>query len=251
MRLEEKVALITGGARGMGATEAWLFAKEGAMVVMADVLEAEGNKVETEINQAGGQALFLRLDVTREEEWRKVVSATEKRFGKLDVVVNNAGIGGGVLELEDIEEELWDRVMDVNAKGVFFSIKHTAPALRRSGGGSIVNISSVAGMVGSWQGNAAYGASKAAVRLLTKNAALAYAKDGIRVNSIHPGSVHTPMTDFKYSDPKVKEESASRIPLGRVGSPEDIAYGALFLASDDSTYMTGSELVIDGGILAQ
>ena len=251
MRLEGKVAFITGGARGLGAAEARLFAREGAGVVIADVLEADGKKVEAEISEAGGEALFLRLDVTREEEWRRAVAVAVERFGKLNVVVNNAGISGGRVNLEVEEEAHWDQVMDINAKGVFLGMKHTIPQLRKTGGGSIVNISSIAGILGSWQPNAAYGASKAAVRILTKNAALAYAKDGIRVNSIHPGPIRTPMTDELFSDPKVREARAHRVPLSRVGVPDDIAYGVLFLASDESSYVTGSELVIDGGVTAQ
>ena len=251
MRLKGKVALITGGARGLGAAEARLFAREGAKVVISDVLEADGKNVAAEIGQAGGEALFLRLDVTREEEWRGAVAAVVEGFGALNVVVNNAGVSGGRVDLEVEEEKHWDQVMDVNARGVFLGMKHTVPQLKRAGGGSIVNISSIAGMLGSWQPNAAYGASKAAVRVLTKNAALAYARDGIRVNSIHPGPIETPMTDEIYSNPKARETRAQRVPLGRVGVPGDVSYGALFLASDESSYMTGSELVIDGGITAQ
>ena len=251
MRLEGKVAFITGGARGQGVAEAKLFAREGARVAIADVREAEGKRVEAEVGEAGGEALFIRLDVTREEEWRRAVAAVVERFGALNVVVNNAGITGDSVDLENTEEWLWDQVMDINAKGVFLGMKHTVPQLRKAGGGSIVNISSIAGILGSWQQNAPYGASKAAVRVLTKNAALAYAKDGIRVNSIHPGAIRTPMTEEIAKDPRVLEAWGERVPLGRVGVPEDIAYGVLFLASDESSYMTGSELVIDGGVLAQ
>ena len=251
MRLEGKVAIITGGARGMGAVEARMFAREGAKVVVADVLEEEGRKVVEEIRRGGGEALFLRLDVTRVADWRKAVAATVKRFGKLNVVVNNAGIRGDLVELENISSEAWDQVMEVNAKGAFLGIKHTIPALRKAGGGAIVNISSLVGIVGSRERNAAYDASKGAVRVLTKTAALSYAKDGIRVNSVHPGPVLTPMTEVSYKDPEAAEASRRRIPLGRIGTPEDVAYAVLFLASDESSYMTGSELVLDGGMLAQ
>lgn len=251
MRLDGKVAFITGGARGQGAAEAVLFAQEGARVVIGDVLEDEGRQIAEDINASGGEAFFLRLDVTDEEEWSKAVYAAIKKFGLLNVVVNNAGITGDSVDLEATDEKLWDRVMDINAKGVFFGMKHTVPQLRKAGGGSIVNISSIAGIVGSWQANAPYGASKAAVRILTKNAALTYAKDGIRVNSIHPGAIRTPMTEEIAKDPKVLESWGENVPIGRIGIPNDIAYGALFLASDESAYMTGSELVIDGGVLAQ
>ena len=248
MRLEGKVALITGGARGMGAAEARLFAREGAKVVIGDILEEEGKQVEAEVNEVGGEALFVKLDVTREEDWRKIAAAAVEKFGKLNVVVNNAGISGNRVALENEDAKDWDHVMDVNAKGVFLGMKHTIPRLREAGGGSIVNISSIAGILGSWQRNAAYGGSKAAVRIMTKNAALTYAKDNIRVNSIHPGVILTPMSSYK--DPQSREEVSRAIPLGRLGEPDDVAYGALFLASNESSYITGSELVIDAGITA-
>ena len=257
MRLEGKVALISGGARGMGAEEARLFAQEGAKVVIGDVLDEEGSKTEAEINETGGEALFVRLDVTQEEDWRQAVEAAVARFGKLDILVNNAGIGGvrsgerpGLIEDAPVED--WDRVMDVNAKGVFLGTKHVIPAIRASGGGSIINISSMAGIValpGS-TGSGAYSASKGAVRLLTKATAIQYASEGIRCNSVHSGWIDTPMTESATADPERRARWVQYTPLGRIGVPRDIANDVLFLASDESSYMTGSELVIDGGVTA-
>ena len=249
-RLENKVALISGGARGMGAVEAKLFAGEGARVVIGDVLEDEGRKTEAEINETGGECLFLNLDVTSESSWNQAVAATIARFGKLDILVNNAGIfrTEGV---EETSEELWDQVMEINAKGVFLGTKQAIPEMRKAGGGSIVNISSVAGLTGG-TGSAAYRASKGAVRLFTKSTAIQYAKEGIRANSVHPGIIETPMTAPNLmADDASRNRSAARHPLGRVGQPEDVAYGVLFLTSDESSFMTGSELVIDGGLTAQ
>jgi NAD(P)-dependent dehydrogenase (short-subunit alcohol dehydrogenase family) len=250
MRLEGKIALISGGARGMGAVEARLFAKEGAKVIIGDVLEDEGRKLEAEINATGGEALFVRLDVTREADWQKAVEAGVNRFGKLDVLVNNAGISGHG-RIEDTAVEAWDRVMEVNAKGVFLGTKVAIPAMRRAGGGSIINISSQLGLVGTDHSSPQYQASKGAVRLLTKATAIQYAKEGIRANSVHPGPIVTPMTEAARADPARYQLMLSRIPLGAYGQPEDVAYGVLYLASDESRWVTGSELVIDGGWTAQ
>ena len=246
MRLSGKVAFISGGSRGMGAAEARLFAREGARVAIGDVLEDEGKRVEGEINEMGGQALFVLLNVTSESDWRSAIASAVKHFGKLDVLVNNAGVvSHEKLEYSTVEE--WDRVMDVNAKGVFLGTKAAIPELRKAGGGSIVNISSISGMVGQDNVYAGYNASKGAVRLLTKATAVQYAKDGIRANSVHPGSIVTPMTEESRADPERQRMTLSRIPLGRFGEPADIANGVLYLASDESSYVTGSELVIDGG----
>ena len=250
MRLENKVALISGAARGMGAAEARLFASEGAKVVLGDILEEEGRRTEAEISEGGGECLFLRLDVTSERDWQQAVAATVARFGKLDVVVNNAGIGGGG-RLEDTTVEEWDRVMEVNAKGVFLGTKAAIPEMRRAGGGSIINISSQLGLVGTDTSSPQYQASKGAVRLLTKATAIQYAGEGIRANSVHPGPIVTPMTEAGRADAQRHQVMLSRIPLGRYGLAEDVAYGVLFLASDESSFMTGSELVIDGGWTAQ
>jgi 3(or 17)beta-hydroxysteroid dehydrogenase len=250
MRLQGKIALISGGARGMGAVEARLFAKEGAKVTIGDVLEDEGRKLEAEINATGGVALFVRLDVTREADWQKAVEATVNRFGKLDVLVNNAGISGRG-RVEDTAVEEWDRVMDVNAKGVFLGTKVAIPAMRQGGGGSIINISSQLGLVGTDHSSPQYQASKGAVRLLTKATAIQYAQEGIRANSVHPGPIVTPMTEAARADPERYQLMLSRVPLGCYGQPEDVAYGVLYLASDEARWVTGSELVIDGGWTAQ
>ena len=250
MRLQNKVAFISGAAQGMGAAEARLFAQEGARVVIGDIADEEGKKVEAQIQETGGEALFIHLDVTKEEEWHQAIAATVARFGKLDILVNNAGIGrpGGV---EDTSEETWDEIMDVNAKGVFFGTKVAIPELRKAGGGSIINISSQLGIVATDFSNPAYHASKGAIRNFTKSAALRHAKDGIRVNSVHPGPILTAKNQERMGQEPGRSFFISRIPLGRIGMPEEVAYGVLFLATDESSFMTGSELVIDGGYIAQ
>ncbi len=249
MRLEGKVALISGGARGQGATEAKLFAKEGAAVVIGDILQDEGSQVEAEINESGGRALFVNLDVTSASDWQSAVAKAVDTFGKLDILVNNAAIYSRV-PIEHASEEEWDSIIDINLKGVFLGTKHSIAAMREAGSGSIINISSTAGLVGSPRGGA-YTASKGGVRLFTKNTAIQLAPDGIRANSIHPGPVDTDMIADNIRTPEGLAESEARVPLGRIGTVEDVAYGALFLASDDASYMTGAELVIDGGITAQ
>ena len=250
MRLAGKVAFISGGARGMGAAEARLFAREGAKVAIGDLLEAEGRQVVTEINDTGGEALYTPLDVTSEEAWDKALQATVERFGKLDILVNNAGIAVFSVK-DDASVEEWDLVMDVNAKGVFLGTRVAIPHMRRAGGGSIVNISSVSGLIAQSNIHPGYNASKAAVRLLTKVTAVQYAGEAIRANSVHPGHIETPMSEPEWGDPESYRLSIESTPLGRYGEPDDVSYGVLFLASDESSYMTGSELVIDGGLTAQ
>ena len=250
MRLEGKVAFISGGSRGMGAEEARLFAREGAKVVIGDVLEDEGQQLAAQIGEAGGEALFVALDVTSEEQWQAAIAATVAQFGKLDILVNNAGISAHGT-IETTTAEAWDRLMDINAKGVFLGTKVAIPEMRRAGGGSIINISSQLGIVGVDNSSPQYQASKGAVRLLTKATAVQYARENIRCNSVHPGPIVTPMTESGRADPDRNRVTLSRIPLGRYGEAEDVAYGVLFLASDESSYMTGSELVIDGGWVAQ
>ena len=250
MRLENKVAFVSGGARGMGAAEARLFAREGATVVIGDVLDDEGRQTEAAINEFGGECLYVHLDVTSEESWGSAVAETVNRFGKLDILVNNAGVVSRV-PLEDLNVDEWDRVMDINSKGVFLGTKTAIPEMRRSGGGSIVNISSISGIAGQSYVSAVYNASKGAVRIFTKSTAIQYASEGIRANSIHPGPIDTPMTAFRQGDPQAVADSIGRIPLGRNGVPDDVAYGVLYLASDESSFVTGSELVIDGGFIAQ
>jgi 3alpha(or 20beta)-hydroxysteroid dehydrogenase len=249
-RLDGKVALISGGARGQGATEAKLFGHEGAKVVFGDVLDTDGRRVEADIRAAGGEATYVHLDVTSEADWRAAVQTAVRQHGQLHILVNNAGI---IIRkgIEETSVEEWDRTLGINVKGVFLGTKYAIPAMRRTGGGSIVNISSVAGLVGSSYGSPAYIASKGAVRLFTKATAIQHAKDGIRCNSVHPGPIETPMIQGTLDDPAFLEERLRRIPLGRIGRVEDVAYGVLYLASDESSYVTGSELVIDGGSTAQ
>jgi len=249
MRLQNKVALISGGAKGMGAVEAKLFAKEGAKVVIGDVLETEGKQIEAEINETGGECLFVPLDVTDENQWNEAVAATVRRFGKLDILINNAGIFR-TSRVEETSSTEWDQVMDINAKGVFLGAKAAIPAMREAGGGSIINLSSVAGLVGAAY-SSAYSASKGAVRLFTKSTAIQYATDGVRCNSIHPGVIQTDMTKEAIADSQFKAQRLDPTPLARLGQPEDVAYGALYLASDESSFVTGAELVIDGGWTAQ
>ena len=250
MRLENKVALISGGARGMGAVEARLFASEGARVVIGDVLTEEGRRVEAEINETGAQCRYVDLDVTSEDNWRDAVAEAVAAFGKLDILVNNAGITiSGTIE--EITEAQWDRIMAINSRGVFLGTREVIAEMRRAGGGSIVNISSGAGIAPSPGTSAAYAASKGAVRLFTKATAIQHASDGIRCNSVHPGPIETPMLRAARGDDASRAEQLSLIPLGRIGRPEEIAYGVLYLASDESSFVTGSELVIDGGRTAQ
>ena len=235
----------------MGACEARLFAAEGAKVAIGDVLEDEGRRLAAEIGEAGGECLFLTLDVTSQAQWDSAIAATVERFGRLDILVNNAGVGATNSLVEDTEEADWDRVMDINAKGVFLGTKAAIPEIRKAGGGSIINISSQLGLVGVDNSSPQYQASKGAVRLFTKSTAIQYASEGIRANSVHPGPIETPMTEAGRADTARFDVTVARIPLGRYGRPEEVANGVLFLASDESSFMTGSELVIDGGWTAQ
>ncbi len=249
MRLENKVALITGGASGMGASMARIFAREGAKVTIADVLEAEGRQVAAEITAQNGAATFRRLDVTSEDEWQAVVDATVGEFGGLDILVNDAGLSGSAVEdLYDIAA--WDRLMAVNARGVFLGIKFAIPALKARGGGSIVNISSISGVTGQHGLHVAYNASKGAVRTLTKAAAVQHGRDNIRVNSIHPGLMPPMRSSGRTADPGVRAKWLEAVPMGRAGRVEEVAFAALFLASDEASYITGAELYVDGGFLA-
>src|SRR5881628_2632708 len=247
MRLSGKVALITGGASGMGRSEATIFAREGARVVVGDVLEADGHEVAEKIAAAGGQARFVRLDVTSETDWQAAVNTTVASFGKLDVLVNNAGISG-TFDPDTTSTAAWDTLMNVNAKGVFLGMKHAVPALQRAGGGAIVNISSISGFVGQDRIHMGYNASKGAVRVMTKSAAVQYATDGIRVNSVHPGIMPPMLTS--NANPEVRAQLLKPVPMKREGRVEEVAYAVLFLASDEASYITGAELVVDGGFLA-
>ena len=249
-RLVGKVALISGGARGQGTAETQLFVREGAAVVFGDILDDEGKKVEAEIRATGGQATYVHLNVTREADWRAAVTTAVQTYGKLDVLVNNAGILFRA-KIEDTTEADWDRIMAVNVKGVFLGTKCAIPAMRQAGGGSIINISSTAGLVGAPGGTAAYTATKGAVRLFTKSTAIQHAKENIRCNSVHPGPIATDMIKDSLENKTQWEQRLRRLPMGRVGTPEEVAYGVIYLASDEASYMTGSELVIDGGTTAE
>jgi len=249
-RLAGKVALISGGARGQGATETTMFVSEGAAVVFGDVRDDDGKKLEAEIRAKGGQATYVHLDVTRESDWRAAVATARQAYGKLNVLVNNAGILLRA-KIEETSEADWDRIMAINAKGVFLGTKAVLAAMREAGGGSIINISSTAGLVGSPGGTAAYTATKGAVRLFTKSTAIQHARDKIRCNSVHPGPIATDMIKDLLQGGPAWEQRLRRLPMGRVGTPEEVAYGVLYLASDESSYVTGSELVIDGGTTAE
>jgi len=249
MRLAGKVALITGGASGMGQSEAMIFAREGARVVVADLLEVEGRQVADKIAAGGGQARFVALDVTSEGGWEQAVETAVSAFGRLDVLVNNAGISGS-FDPDTLSTSAWDALMNVNAKGVFLGMKHAIPRMRAAGGGAIVNISSISGFVGQPMLHMAYNASKGAVRIMTKAAAVQYAQDNIRVNSVHPG-VMPPMRTSKVSaDPEWRAKMLRAVPMKREGRVEEVAHAVLFLASDEASYITGTELVVDGGYLA-
>jgi cyclopentanol dehydrogenase len=250
-KLDGKVALISGGARGQGAAEAETFAREGAKVVFGDVRDEEGRKVEATIQANGLPAVYVHLDVTQEDDWRRAVETAVSRYGKLDVLINNAAIVIPRVPIEERTVEEWDRVMAVNARGVFLGTKHAIPAMRRAGGGSIVNISSVAGIGQSLHQEPAYAASKGAIRIFTKVTASQHAKDGIRCNSVHPGPVDTEMFHAAFRDKEAMQRRLERVPLRRMGTVAEIVNAVLYLASDESSYMTGSEMVIDGGALAQ
>ncbi len=248
MRLKDKVALITGAANGMGESAARLFAREGAQVIVADVLEPEGEAVATSIVAAGGGAIFIRLDVADEQQWIAAMRTTIARYGRLDVLVNNAGISGAVPDR--MSTEYFDRLMAVNSRGTFLGVKYAVAEMQKTGGGSIVNLSSISGFVGQAFVHMGYNAAKAAIRVLTKSAAVQYGKDGIRVNSVHPGMMPPMLTSVTAADPALREKVLAAVPLGRAGTADEAAYAILFLASDEASYITGTELVVDGGYLA-
>jgi cyclopentanol dehydrogenase len=244
MRLEGKVALVSGGAKGIGEAVVRRFAAEGAAVGFGDVDEAAGRALADELAGGNAPATFMPLDVTRAGDWQTAVDFLTTTHGRLDILVNNAGIYQRK-PIDDTTEDDWDQMMAVNAKGPFLGVKAVAEAMRASGGGSIVNLSSTAGLRSSVAVH--YGASKGALRLMTKSIANRYAKDGIRCNSVHPGPIDTAMGHAAVPDDQLDERLYNRIPLGRFGKPEEIANAILFLASDESSFMTGSELVVDGG----
>lgn len=246
-RTENKVVIVTGGALGIGRETCILLAKEGAKVAVTDILDDKGQELVKEINQSGGVAKFWHLDVSDEKEVEKVYNEVAKEFGKLDATVNNAGIAGADKPTHELTEKEWDTLMNVNVKGVFFCTKYAIPHMKKGGSGSIINLSSIYGLVGAGD-IPPYHASKGAVRLMSKNDAITYAKDNIRVNSVHPGFIWTPLVEkLGKNNPEFREQLDSLHPLGHVGEAIDIAYGILYLVSDESKFVTGSELVIDGG----
>lgn len=254
-RLEGKVAIVTGGALGIGRSSCILMAREGATVAVTDVLDEPGRNLVKEIEEAGGRAVYHHLDVAVENQVAAVFSRVYEQFGRLDVVLNNAGIEGANKPTHEVTEEEWDRLFAVNVKGVFFGTKHAIPYMRKSGGGSIINLSSIYGIVGAGD-VPPYHASKGAVRLMTKNDALIYAPDKIRVNSIHPGFIWTPLVErFGRNQGLGNDELyaalSAKHPLGHPGEPDDIGWAAVYLASDESKFVTGAEFVIDGGYTAQ
>ena len=249
MRLENKVALITGGASGMGASMARIFAREGAKVAVADMLEDEGKKLADEITKANGAAIFQRLDVTSEAGWQAAIDATIAAYGKLDILVNDAGISGSAVE-DMFDTAAWERLIAVNATGTFLGMKYAIPQMQKAGGGAIVNISSISGVTGQRGVHVGYNASKGAVRTLTKAAAVQHGRDNIRVNSVHPGLMPPMRTSGRTADPAVRAKMLEGVPLRRAGRVEEVANAVLFLASDEASYITGAELYVDGGFLA-
>jgi len=250
-RLEGKTAIVTGGASGIGEATSRLFVDQGARVVVADIDDDKGNALEADLNKNGEVAMYHKLDVTQESRWIEVVGETMAKWGRLDVVVNNAGMSGakGRATVEDTIVDNWDTVFAVNSTAVMLGTKTAIPAMRKNGGGSVVNVSSIFGIVGSPAG-AAYHASKGAARTFSKAAAVQYAPDNIRVNSVHPGFTDTPMTLDIHSQKEIRDARLAMTPMGRLGLPIDIAYGILYLASDEAGWVTGTELVIDGGEIA-
>jgi NAD(P)-dependent dehydrogenase (short-subunit alcohol dehydrogenase family) len=250
-RLLHKAALITGGAQGLGAAIAKRFAEEGAVVIIGDLERqaAAGRAAAEKIRAAGGKALFIVLDVTSEESWIGAVAAAEKEAGGLDILVNNAGIN--IREpIETMGAENFDTMLAVNVKGPFLGCKHCIPALRRRGGGSILNMSSVCGLVGHRYTTEAYTVTKGAITLLTKTIAVRYAKDNIRCNSLHPSTVNTPLVQELFKDPERKKERLGEVPLGRLAGEADVANAALFLASGEAAFLNGVALPVDGGATA-
>jgi len=247
MRLTDKVAIVTGGAHGMGEAEARLLASEGAKGIVADILAGDAERVAADIRAGGGEATAATIDVTSEAEWRDLIAKAVATYGRLDILVNNAGISGSSVGDPDGFEG-WNRIIAVNQTSVFLGTKLAAEQMAKTGGGSIVNISSIMGFVGSASGHPAYHASKGAVRIYSKAAAVRYGPSGVRVNTVHPGYM-PPM--LNATNAGERDDKVAMTPLRRIGKPIEVAYGVLFLASDEASFITGTELVIDGGFIAQ
>ncbi|MEX2616193.1 MAG: glucose 1-dehydrogenase [Alphaproteobacteria bacterium] len=249
-RLDGKVALISGGSRGQGAAEVRRFTEEGAKVVFGDIADSDGEAIAAEMTAMDREAVYVHLDVTREADWKKAVDLAVSRFGRLDILINNAAIVIPRVAIEDRTVEEWDRVINVNVKGVFLGTKYAIPAMRAAGGGAIVNISSVAGLGQSSHQEPAYATSKGAIRIFSKVTATQHADDNIRCNSVHPGPVDTEMFRAAFPDPQALKARLNRVPMKRAGTIGEIVNGVLFLASDEAAYITGTELVIDGGAMS-
>ncbi len=254
-RLKNKVAIVTGGAMGIGRAICLAFAREGAAVAVTDIVDEKGQGTVEEILRSGGRAQYWHVDVGDENAVKQAFSDIHATLGKIDILVNNAGISGANKPTHELCEELWDRVFAINVKGVFFCTKHVIAYMQGNGGGSIINLSSIYGLIGAGD-DPAYHAAKAAVWMMSKNDAVIYARDQIRINSIHPGYIQTPLTEkVARSMPGGLEAQerllSAKLPLGRIGQPAEVAWGVVYLASDESKYVTGTELVIDGGYTAQ
>jgi len=247
MRMKDKVALVTGAASGMGAATAKLFARECAKAVyVADMLDKEGAAVVADIAKAGGKATFVHLDVTKEDQWKSTIGKIMADAGQLDVLVNNAGISGSA-EQDLYDTAAWERLMGVNATGVFLGMKHGIAAMKMGGRGSVINLSSISGIVGQGNIHVGYNASKGAVRMITKAGAAQHGRQGIRINSVHPGLMPPMRTSGRTADPETRAKTLKGVPMGRAGEVDEVAYAILFLASDESSYVTCAELVVDGG----
>ena len=260
-RVKGKIAVVTGGASGIGRATAILLSKEGAEVAIADIDGDGGREVVDQIKKSGGRAGCWHMDVTDEEEVKRIFDEINREYGRIDILVNNAGIPGGDKATHETSTAEWERTINVDLRGVFFCTKYAIPYLQKAGGGSIVNVSSMLGIVGrdsrhQFSTGAVYQTAKGGVRIMTKSDAVAYARDKIRVNSVHPGYTFTVgMQALLEENPggkeAITEDVSVKVPLGRMGTPEEIANGILFLASDESSYITGAELVMDGGYIAQ
>jgi NAD(P)-dependent dehydrogenase (short-subunit alcohol dehydrogenase family) len=248
MRLKDKVAIITGAAAGMGAATARLFAREGAKLILTDIDDTDGLAVTADIVRANGDARFERHDVSKEADWQRVVDSALAAYGRIDVLVNNAGVSGSIPDKLDLE--MWDRQMSINARGSFLGLRAVIPIMQRQKAGAIVNISSISGVVGQDYVHMGYNAAKGAVRTMTKAAAVQYAPDGIRINSVHPGFMPPMRTSKLTADPELRRRLLGSIPMGRTGEVDEVAYANLFLASDEASYITGVELIVDGGFTA-
>ncbi len=246
MRLKDKVAIVTGAASGMGASTARIFAREGAKVVLTDLNDKDGAAIAKEI---GANAVFVKHDVTSEGDWKTVAETALGKFGKIDVLINNAGVSGSDPDL--LSMSTWDQQMNVNAKGVFLGLRTVIPIMQKGGGGSIVNISSISGVAGQAFVHMGYNAAKGAVRTMTKAIAVQFARDGIRCNSVHPGLMPAMKTSRMSADPEVRARMLKAVPMRREGRVEEVAHANLFLASDEASYITGLEMIVDGGFLAQ